>query len=171
MSARVLLVGMMATGKSSVGRAICERTGWPYVDNDELVEKISGLPTKQLHEERGEAAMRAAESQALTEVLTAPPPIVAGVAAGTVTIEGDRQRLRSDAAFVVWLRASVETLVRRVGTGEGRAFLQPDPETALRRLAKGRDALYAEVADLTIDVDELGVEEIADRVIAAVGTD
>jgi shikimate kinase len=115
--------------------------------------------------------MRAAESQALTEVLTAPPPIVAGVAAGTVTIEGDRERLRSDAAFVVWLRASVETLVRRVGTGEGRAFLQPDPETALRRLAEGRDVLYAEVADLTIDVDELGVEEIADRVIAAVGTD
>jgi shikimate kinase len=51
-SARILLVGMMATGKSSVGRAISERTGWPYVDNDELVEKISGLPTKQLHEER-----------------------------------------------------------------------------------------------------------------------
>ena len=169
MTRRVLLVGMMATGKSSVGKAVSQRTGWPYVDNDELVERITGLPTKRLHEERGEAAMRAAESEALTEVLTAPPPLVAGVAAGTVTIDGDRERLKSGDAVVVWLRARVDTLVTRVGSGEGRAFLQPDPEAALRRLAQGRDPLYAEVADLTLDVDDATVDELADRVISAVG--
>jgi shikimate kinase len=122
-----------------------------------------------LHEERGEAAMRAAESEALTEVLTAPPPLVAGVAAGTVTIDSDRERLKSDDAVVVWLRARVETLVVRVGSGEGRAFLQPDPEAALRQLAEGRDPLYAEVADVTLDVDDATVDELADRVISAVG--
>jgi shikimate kinase len=68
-------------------------------------------------------------------------------------------------AYVVWLRASVETILERVGDGGDRPWLAPDPETAIRRLAQGRDPLYAEVADLTVDVDTLDAAAIADRVL------
>jgi shikimate kinase len=69
---------------------------------------------------------------------------------------------------VVWLRAPIETLVRRVGSGEGRAWLQPDPETALRRLYEGRADKYAEVADLVLDVEDRTPEELAARIAAEV---
>lgn len=162
---RVLLMGMMGVGKSTVGRALAERTGWPYLDNDELVERASGIDARTLAQ-RGERELRAAESGALTEALRTPAPVVASVAAGVVLDKRDAARLR-DGGFVVWLRATVETLTRRVGAGEGRPWLQPDPETALRRLYDGRAEKYAAAASYVVDVDRLGADQVADRIFAA----
>jgi len=163
----VLLLGMMASGKSSVGRAIAGRTGWPYLDNDELLWRACGMSTPEVLRRGGETALRDAESAALGKGLAAEPPVVAGVAAGVVTRPEDRARLRVAPATVVWLRARLETLLERVGSGEGRPWLQPDPESALRRLAEGRDPLYADVADVVVDVDELTPEQVAERILAA----
>jgi shikimate kinase len=165
--AKVLLVGMMGVGKSTVGRALSGLTGWPYLDNDELVLRATGTETADLFREQGVEAMRKAESAALTEALHEPPPVIAGVAAGIVESAEDRARLRESDAFVVWLRARIDTLVGRVGSGEGRAWLQPDPEAALRRLYRGREPRYREVADLVVDVDEATPEEIAGHIQAA----
>jgi shikimate kinase len=153
-----------------VGRELAARTGWPYRDNDELLQRAVGESAPDLLRDRGEAALRAAESQALTVALTDPPPLVAGIAGGVVLDPGDRARLVGVAAgggLVAWLRASVETLVRRVGPGEGRAWLAPDPEAALRRMAGQRDAFYAEVAGLTVDVDDLDAAAAAQQILAA----
>ena len=125
----MLLVGMMGVGKSTVGRALSRRTGWRYLDNDELVSRRPARETADLFEDQGDTAMREAESAALSEALTEQPPVIAGVAAGAVDDPADRERL-SAAVFVVWLRAPIETLVKRVGSGQGRAWLQPDPEAA-----------------------------------------
>jgi shikimate kinase len=164
--ARILLLGMMGAGKTSVGRAISARTGWPYRDNDELVAEISGLDTRSLLDERGEAAMRAAESQALVLATSTPPPFVAGIAAGVVQSADDRERLRTADGLVVYLHASVELLVERVGTGEGRPWLQPDPRSALQRLCDGREPLYREVSDLVVEVASGTPEDHAARILA-----
>jgi shikimate kinase len=166
---RVLLIGMMGAGKSSVGHAIEAATGWPYRDNDEIVETLTGLPTQQLMEQRGVPAMRAAEAEALDQALTAPEPLVAGVAGGTVESPELRERLRSSDAFVVYLSAPVEVLLGRVGSGAGRPFLQPAPGPALRHLYNGRDPLYREVADLVVDTTDGGAAEQARRVLDALG--
>jgi shikimate kinase len=164
--ARVLLIGMMGVGKTTVGRALAQVTGWRYLDNDELVRRATGTETADLFRTAGVAAMRKAEAAALTEALREPPPVIAGVAAGVVSDPADRARLRSG-GFAVWLRARIETLVRRVGQGEGRAWLQPDPEAALRRLHEGREPLYAEVATMVLDVDDITPEEAAARILKA----
>ena len=166
---RILLLGMMATGKSSVGRVISRRTGWPYLDNDEIVERIAGMPTRRLLDERGEPALREAETAALLEVLQVPRPVVASVAGWAVTPPELRRKIKDSDGYVVWLRATVETIVRRAGDGEDRPWLSPDPETAIRRLTEGRDPLYAELADLTVDVDEVDAEAVATTVLDAVG--
>jgi shikimate kinase len=163
---RILLIGLMGAGKSTVGRALAERTGWPYVDNDELLRKATGQTTSDFLNEEGVEMLRWAEAQALTVALAIEPPVVAGVAAGVVLDPVDRERMRTG-AFVVWLRARIDTLLARVGHGEGRPWLQPDPETAMRRLAEGRDPLYAECAALTVDVDGLEATAIAERILAA----
>ena len=165
--ARVLLIGMMGAGKTSVGRALEERTGWPYRDNDETVAELEGIPTAELLERDGRDALRAAESRALSRVLERDPPLVAGVAGGVIESPQDRKRLASPDAFVVYLHAPIEVLVDRVGSGEGRPWLQPDPETAMRRLFDGRDPLYREVADLVVESQIGDAGQHADRILEA----
>lgn len=166
-TARVLLIGMMGAGKSTVGRAIAARTGWPYLDNDELVARAYGRPTPEVLAEAGEPGLRAVESAALGAALSAPPPVVAGVAGGVVDDDADLARLRDADALVVWLRAELATLVSRVGQGAGRPWLAPDPATALTRLSAGRAARYLEAADLVLDVEGQAPEALAAAVLAA----
>lgn len=164
--ARVLLVGMMGSGKTSVGRALSKTTGWPFLDNDDLVKRATGIVTRDVLNTRGEKALRDAEAAALGEALAIQPPIIAGVAGGVVSRAEDLPRLR-DGGFVVWLRARVETLLERVGTGANRPWLSGDPDGAMRRLYEGREPRYRSVATLIIDVDEKTPDEIALRIAAA----
>lgn len=162
---RVFLVGMMGSGKTTVGRRLGILLGWPYYDNDELVRRAGGVDTREVQEQQGVAALRQAESAALTVALTTGGPLVAGVAAGVVTDALDRERIRSG-GFVVWLRASLDTLTRRVA-GTDRPWLGDDPRAALTKLYAGRADLYSSVADFVIDVDELPADVVAARIAAA----
>jgi shikimate kinase len=164
---KVLLVGMMGAGKTSVGRALTARTGWPYRDNDEAVAMLTGLPTRELLERRGTAALRNAESLALRSALAEDPPLVAGVAAGVVESAEDLAALRGTDALVVYLHTPVDVLVQRVGDGAGRPWLQPDPEAALRRLYAGREPLYRDVADVVVDTSTGDADTHADQVMQA----
>lgn len=163
-AARVLLVGMMGAGKTSVGTALAQATGWPFLDNDLLVVQATGVPARDILDRRGAGALRDAESAALAEGLRAAPPVIVDVAGGVVTRTEDRTRLRA-AGLVVWLRARIQTLADRVGAGEGRPWLRDDPEGALRRLYRGREELYHEVATLVVDVDDVTPEQAASSIL------
>jgi shikimate kinase len=165
MTDRVLLVGMMAAGKTTIGRAVAGRLGWPYYDNDELLRRATGQETRAVLEEEGEAALRRAESAALTVALTEAGPLVASVAGGVVEDPLDRDRLRRG-GFVVWLRATVETLARRA-EGTDRPWLGDDPLAAIRSLYAGRADLYQSVASLVVDVDALPADAVAERIVTA----
>lgn len=162
--ARLLLVGMMGAGKSTVGHRLAERTGWPYLDNDEVLQRSTGELTADVLALGGEAALRAAESAALRAALATPPPVIASVAAGVVTDAGDRARLAAGGQ-VVYLRARLETLTRRVTQGPRRPWLVGDPAGALAALYAGREALYREVAKMMIDVDDLTPDGVCDRIL------
>lgn len=164
---RVLLVGLMASGKSSVAQAVASSTGWPAVDNDAVLERSTGLTAAKLLARDGLPALRAAESHVLTLTLALPPPLVAGVAAGTVLSERDRERLRSG-GHVVWLRASVSTLVRRLAKQSHRPFLDADPGTALRAMVAERHPLFEQVAHQVLDMDVLSPGQAARQVVSAV---
>lgn len=162
---RVLLVGMMGSGKTTIGRELATRLGWRYLDNDEQLRLATGSDTRAVQEGDGEKALRRAESAALTVALTVPGPLVASAAAGVVLDPLDRARLRAG-GFVVWLRARIDTLAARVA-GTDRPWLGDDPAGAVRRLYAGRADLYARVADLVVDVDTLPVEQVTERIAAA----
>jgi len=164
---RVLLVGMMGAGKTTVGRAVAAQTGWRYLDNDELVEQAAGRPTADVLVSADEPTLRRFEREALDVVLAAPPPVVASVAAGVVLESGARRRM-SEHAFVVYLRASLTALTARVHQGAGRPWFDDDPAATLARLHEGRESLYLEVADLVVDVEGLSPAELAAQIVAAV---
>jgi shikimate kinase len=162
---RVLLIGMMGAGKTTVGVRLSRLLGWRYLDNDQLLSIALGVDTREVQQQSGERALRFAESAALTVALTQAPPLVASVAGGVVLDPLDRDRLRNG-GFVVWLRARIETLVERV-EGTDRPWLGKDPAAALRRLYAGRADLYQSVASYVVDVDTLSADTIAERIALA----
>ena len=165
---RVLLVGLMATGKSTVGRLVAQKLGWPYLDNDDLVRRAAGAALEDLRQRVGADGLHEAESTALRHALEAAPPVVAGAAAWVVVPRENRAAIVGSGAFVAWLRARPETLVRRIGDEADRPFLRPDPLAALRRMAADRNPLYAEISNLVVDVDDGDAASAASRITAEV---
>lgn len=158
----VVLVGLMATGKSTVGRLLAARLGRPLVDTDDVVERAAGMTVRELWASEGEPAFRARETAALRAALAGTPSVVAG-AGGVVLADENRALLSAPEVLVVWLRADVDTLLARVAAaGDAhRPLLDRDPAAALRAMAQNRTARYEEVADLVIDVDDRSPDEVA----------
>ena len=164
----MLLIGMMGAGKSTVGRRLAASLGAAFLDSDEQVEAATGRTVPEILRTDGEAAFRAEESAALERALATAPPLVISVAGGAVLDPANRRRM-STAGTVVWLRAKPSTLTRRVGDGKGRPLLEGDVGRNIERLESVRRPLYAEIADVVVDVDELTPDEVVSRVAAAVG--
>jgi shikimate kinase len=160
---RLILVGMMGSGKTTVGRLLAEATGWPYVDNDELLAAQTGRTASEIAA-GGETALRAAESDALLAGLATPEPCIVGAAAGTILDPADRAAI-AEAGTVVWLRARPETLARRALGASHRPWLGADPLAWFQAGARERPALYASVADVIVDVDDLEPAQVADEIL------
>ncbi len=160
---RVILLGMMGSGKTTVGHELSRRTGWPYHDNDALVEAATGRTARELAAE-GPQQLRAAEASALRHALAMPEPAIAASAAGVVTDPELRSRLRS-AGAVVWLRAPAETLAERTMAGAHRPWLDGDAVEWLETTAHSRAPLYREVATLEVDTASASPAEIVDRIV------
>ena len=143
----------MGSGKTTVGHALARRLDRRFVDTDAEIVSVVGITIPEIFELHGEAWFRAKETEVLSDCLTSEAPLVISVGGGTVLAEHNRALLRTW-SDVVWLRASLETLVRRVGTGAGRPILAGDPEGTLRRLLDDRRPIYTEVAAITVDVDD-----------------
>jgi shikimate kinase len=159
---RVLLIGMMGAGKTTIGRALSSLIGWPYFDNDELLARAVGKDTRRVQAEDGVLALRRAESAALNVALTEGGPLIAGVAGGIVTDPLDLGRLHRS-GFVVWLRCDLATLAKRV-TGTDRPWLGDNPAVAMAHLYAGRENLYADAATLIVDEEQTTPELIAIRI-------
>jgi shikimate kinase len=166
MTPRILLVGMMGAGKTTTGHLLADRLGWGYRDSDADVETATGLTVPELFARDGEAAFRRAEATVLAEACADPSPSIVSVAGGAVLSE-DNRRLIASSGLVVWLRARPETLAARVGDGSGRPLLGDDPAEAVVRLVAVRAPLYAELADVVLNVDELDPSAVAERIIDA----
>ena len=163
---RIVLMGMMGSGKTTVGRALSERTGWRYADNDELVRLVTGREPAEIDDTEGEDALHLAEGAALRHALAMPLPLVVGAAAWVILDPESVTRLRHE-PWVVYLRGRPETLHARIGSGRGRRDDATDLDW-LRRRSEERDGVYRDLARLTIDVDELGPSQVVDRILGAV---
>jgi shikimate kinase len=156
----IALIGMMAVGKTTVGRILAEKVNRTFVDNDALVVERVGLSIAEIFAVHGEAYFRVAERDAIEDTLKRKEPVVLSLGGGAVVAPENRGLLRSG-AFVVWLRADPITLLARIGDGSSRPMLAADPAGALLRLDEERRDLYASTAHFALEVDRRSARWLA----------
>lgn len=159
----VLLIGMMGAGKTTVGRMLADRLGRRFVDSDAEVRRRTGRSVQEIFDTDGEAAFREQERNVLLSAIGDLAPTVIAVAGGAVLDERNRQALMT-AGSVVYLRAAINTLSRRLGTGEGRPLLRGDPVALLPRLMEARETFYEATAHIVVDVDNKSPEAVASEI-------
>ena len=159
----------MGSGKTTAGETVAAALGRPLLDSDAQVEARTGRTVREIFESDGEAAYRVLERAALIDALDRTEPSVVAAAGGVVLDPENRAALKRSGT-VIWLRASPEVLASRVDGGQDhRPLLAGDAVGTLTRLDRERRALYEEVADHVLDIDDLGPEETAAAVLELVG--
>ena len=161
----IVLVGMMGSGKTTVGRMLAARLSRPLLDSDEIIEQREGRTVRDIFSHDGEEAFRTIESEVLKESLASPGPSVIAAAGGVVLRPENRRALKESGARVVWLRADPAILAIRVKGGPHRPLLDDDPAGTLLRMYEQREPLYREVADAIVTVDGRSVGDVVEAVL------
>jgi len=164
----IVLVGMMGSGKSSVGRRLAARLGLPFVDADTEIETAAHMTIPEIFAQRGEAEFREGERRVISRVLTTRAPLVLATGGGAFMNAETRARVK-ELGISVWLKAEPDVLMRRVRKRSNRPLLQTaDPEATLRRMLAEREPVYA-LADITIQSSDEPHEVVVGETIAALG--
>jgi shikimate kinase len=159
----VALIGLMGTGKTTVGKRVAKALGRPFVDSDDLLQTRTGHTARELFEADGEQAMHAQERDALMEAFASPQANVIGAAASAVLTMPDELRRH----YVVWLCADPHVLAERVQKQAHRPFVDHDPDVLVQQHEQ-RKALYASVASLTIDTTSGNPDDEAAQIVAQI---
>ncbi len=165
----VVLTGFMGSGKTAAGRVLAASLDFGFVDTDDLVRRDAGRDIPLIFEQEGEAGFRLRERGAIAALAGRARRVIA-TGGGAVVDPANAAALRR-LGPVVWLRASPESILARLGGDEARPLLAgaEGPEAMLRRigdLLASREAAYA-AADLAVDTDGIGPEETARAILAA----
>ena len=150
MSKRIILVGLMGAGKTTIGRALAQRAGLQFVDSDHEIERREGCTISALFARDGEARFRDIEAEVI-DALTQREGIVLATGGGAVLRDASRRAMHTRGT-VVYLRASPDELAHRMRHDRSRPLLQGgDARAKLRELFRQRDPLYREAAHFVID--------------------
>ncbi len=159
------LVGMPGSGKSTVGRQLARRLGFPLVDTDALLERRLRQTIKSYFEAHGEESFRDVESQVLGEVMRDGGNAVVSTGGGAVLRAVNRQILRQGST-VFYLQSSPEELFRRLRHDTQRPLLQvANPLAKLRELYAQRDPLYRETAHFIIETGRPSVTTLVNMIL------
>jgi shikimate kinase len=161
MANHVVLVGLMGSGKTTVGKRLAARLDRHFVDADAALEEIADRTIAEIFEQDGEAAFRDLEADTFEELLEHHEPCVVASGGGLVLRSDNRARLRRRDLTVVLLDASPAFLASRVAGKPHRPLLHTEESAfdVLTRLHAERTPLYAEVADITVPVEPFHARE------------
>jgi shikimate kinase len=163
----IVLVGMMGSGKTSVGRRLARSLNWPFQDADWAIENAAGTSIANIFAEIGEEAFRHSECQVIARLLNEQGRQVLALGGGSFVADESRALIR-DKALSIWLNADIEVLVRRTGRRDDRPLLRNgDPRDILTRLLEVRRATYQE-ADIVIDSGTGSLGDVVARTLQAI---
>ena len=159
---RVVLVGPMGAGKTTVAALLADAWGVEARDSDQDVETAEQRSVSDIFVESGEAHFRALERAAVAQALSTHDGVLA-LGGGAVLDPATRTLLQGHT--VVFLRVGLSEAVKRVGLGTGRPLLLGNVRARIKALLDERTPIYASVATTTVDTDERSAHEVAAQIM------
>lgn len=161
----IFLIGPMGAGKSTIGRQLAQNLNMEFVDSDHEIEQRAGADISWIFDVEGEAGFRKREERIINE-LTQRQGIVLSTGGGAITSKETRNNLAAR-GIVIYLQTSVDKQYQRTQRDKKRPLLQDveDPRQVLEDLAKTRNPLYEEIADITLPTDEQSAKLMANQIV------
>ena len=161
----ITLVGLMGSGKSSVGKRLAQALDLPFRDADDEVETAAGRSIPEIFEQLGEPAFRDGERRVIARLLEGPPIVLA--TGGGAFMNAETRELIKTRSVSVWLKADLPILAKRVARKESRPLLTgKDPMAVLTEQAAVRYPAYAQ-ADITVETGDTTHQVSVDQVVRA----
>ena len=163
----ILLVGLMGSGKTSVGKRLAKKLGLPFVDGDQEIEKAAGLSLVDVLKCFGEEEYRAGEMRVMKRLLSGEPCVLAS--GGGSFVADQTRTLAKEKAITVWLKADVDVLYARTAGRKHRPFLRGNDDKLKDKLEKyiAEEYPYYSEADIVVETREEQVDNTVFRVISA----
>lgn len=161
---RVVLIGSMGAGKTTVGKLLASRWGIGFRDTDRDVEAVAGKPVSDIFVEDGEATFRALERDAVAAALVTHEGVLA-LGGGAVLDQSTRSLLTGHT--VVFLRVGLADAASRVGLGVSRPLLLGNVRGRVKKLLDERNPVYESIATVEVATDGRSPEEVAEAIVEA----
>ncbi len=159
----IVLIGIMGSGKSTVGRRLAHRMGLKFVDADNAIQEAANMTIPEIFASHGEAYFRSGEERVIARLLQEGPQVLA--TGGGAYMSGSTREAIAEAGISIWLNADFETVMARVRKRTSRPLLQtPDPEGTMRQLMADRYPIYAK-ADVEIHSRDVPHETVAEDIM------
>ncbi len=164
MSKHLVLVGMMGSGKTTVGRWLHGETRLPLVDTDALIEERTGMTVSQIFEKEKEPWFRQREKEVVHELIQGPASIIS--TGGGLFLDGDNRRNLCSNGEVFYLRASAEELAKRTRKASHRPLLHGEDHLSKLRIMLQDRQRYYEDGTHPIDIGGRPVASIGREILA-----
>ena len=164
----IVIIGFMGSGKSTVGRALHQRLGYPLVDMDQVIEQRAGKSITEIFATLGEPAFRDMETALLKELADPAAPRRIISTGGGIVGRAENRTILKALGYVVWLHAPAAVILARTNKSHNRPLLQPqtdDPAERIRSLMAEREPLYQESAHLKLDTTGLRCDELTTGIV------
>lgn len=161
----IVLIGIGGSGKSTIGKLLAEKLGKKFIDMDTMVEKKLNMSIPQIVEKLGWEKFRDCESQIVDDLSRLDNRIIAS--GGGVVIRDENILKLKRNSLLIWLKTSIDTLVKRVGDGKNRPIFTNSNRIRkeLEQIYAGRKTLYQKAANYSVDTDGKTLEEITEEII------
>ncbi len=164
----ILLVGLIGSGKTSVGKRLAKKLNLPFVDGDQEIEKAAGLSVIDVFKCFGTDEYRAGEERIMKRLLLGAPCVLAS--GGGAFVAEQTRKLARDNALTIWLKADLDVLYNRTTGRKRRPFLQCSDSKIKSKLQTYIDAEYPyySEADIMVETKNEAVDNTVERVLSAI---
>lgn len=166
MAPRIILIGPMGSGKTTVGQLIADSLQVPFRDTDHVIEERSGKTISDIFLDEGEEFFRALEKKVLRDELLSDNTVLALGGGAPISIDA-QSALRAIASPVIYLDVSLSTVAPRIGFNRDRPLLLHNPRGQWQTLMEARRPIYESIADIVIDVNDKSETEVVDQILEA----
>lgn len=161
----IILIGFMGSGKTSVGKQLARKLKYTFCDTDQLIEKENKKSVQNIFATNGEEYFRKLETTTIQELYGSMTRTVLSTGGGLPITAGNDQLLRR-LGYVIYLKASKETLMKRLQGDTSRPLLVGEHvEERVENLLRVRTPIYEKVAHLTVTTDQKKIYEIIDEIV------